>query len=542
MSAVSILMTSAGGLALFLYGLRVLSTSLKRVVGARMVSLFERLTGRAYRGLIVGAATSGMLQSSSMTMVLLIGLINASALTLKQGIGLMLGSEVGTTITAQLVAFKIGAYALPVLAIGFALSEIFRGRRAADVGRILLGFGLLFLGMNILSGGLHGLAESALVLSLFRQCSSQPLLGILVGAGVTAVIQSSSATTAVVIALGAADLVTLPAAIALALGANIGTTVTGQIASIGASLSARRLARTQLLVNVAGVALISPFIPWFSHWVSLTSASLPRQIANAHTLFNATMALAMLPAVGGLAWIAQRMVTGQDAGVRAMPAFLSKQFLSTPSVALTQARKELMRMTAFTERMITLCRQGLLQQDPHALVAVLEIEQTVDILQHSIEEYLDHIPVDGLSEKESHRLHLLQHVTGDVERVGDQAVNIAQRSRSLLQASHALSSAAREDLDHLFQTSMALYARALAALSVEDPDLAEEALRLEDEVDRLERMYKEHHLVRLGRGECDPSAGILYVEILHNLERIGDHAVNIAGDVLQALRGSGTDL
>jgi phosphate:Na+ symporter len=535
MDWVSIVTSAAGGLALFLYGLRILSNALKRAIGERMRSLLERMTGKAYRGVIVGAATSGILQSSSMTMVLLIGLINAGALTLAQGIGVMLGSEIGTTLTAQLIAFKIGTYYLPIIAVGFVLSEIFRGKKAGDVGRIILGFGLLFLGMSILSGGLKGLAQSQTVLNLFASCGSNILLGVAVGAVATAVIQSSSAVTALIIAMGAAGVLTLPAAIALVLGANIGTTVTAQIASIGSSLSSRRLATAQLLVNIMGVGLFIPFVPWYARWVSLTSVSLPRQIANAHTIFNVVVTVALIPCVGALVWGVTRLVRGQEAKPTATPQFLSDEFLSTPSVALSQARKELLRMADLAGTMVSLCHRGLMQRDRRMMDDVLEIEASVDHLKRAIEVYLDRIPGDALSDKEERRLHMLQHVTGDIERVGDQAVNIAQRAQLLFRANHALSDSACRDLDDLFGKTTSLYMRAIEALREEDRTLAGEALGMEDDVNRLERSYKADHVARLEQGQCDPGAGILYVEILHNLERMGDHAVNIAGDVLYTI-------
>ncbi len=535
MNVAPIIMSTVGGLALFLYGLRILSDSLKRAIGEKMRSLLERVTGKAYRGVIVGAFTSGILQSSSMTMVLLIGLINAGALTLAQGIGVMLGSEIGTTVTAQIIAFKIGTYYLPILAVGFLLSEMFRGRRAGDVGRIVLGFGLLFLGMSILSGGLKGLAQSATVIHLLQSCGSNVLLGVLVGALVTAVIQSSSAMTALVIAMGAAGILTLPAAIALILGANIGTTVTAQIASVGSSLSSRRLAVAQLLVNVAGVALFVPFVPWYAQLVALTSSSLPRQIANAHTFFNVAVTLALVPCVSGLVWLVQRVIRGREAATATTPQFLADAFLSAPSIALNQARQELLRMADMADSMICACHRAIMERDRSAVAEVFETEEAVDSLERAIESYLDRIHGGSLSDKEERRLHVLQHVTGDVERVGDQAVNIGQRALILLRQPHGLSDTARRDVHDLFQRTASLYDCAVEALREERIDLAQEALNLEEDVDRLEREYKAAHIGRLKQGDCDPAAGMLYVEVLHNLERIGDHAVNIAGDVLYAI-------
>ena len=535
MNLMSIVMSTAGGLALFLYGLRVLSGALKRAIGEKMRSLLERLTGKAYRGVIVGAVTSGILQSSSMTMVLLIGLINAGALKLAQGIGVMLGSEIGTTLTAQIIAFKLGNYYLPIIAIGFLLSEIFRGKKTGDVGRIVLGFGILFLGMSILSGGLKGVAQSNTVLNLLEACGSNALLGVLVGAIVTAIIQSSSAMTALVIAMGAAGILTLPAAIALVLGANIGTTVTAQIASIGSSLSSRRLAMAQLLVNVLGVAVFIPFIPWYANRVTLTSASLPRQIANAHTFFNVAVTLALIPCVGGLVWLVKRIIRGREAKATAAPQFLATEFLATPSVALSHARRELLRMADMADSMIRACHRGVMGRDRSTVSEVFETEEIVDGLKREIEIYLDRIHGDTLSNKEERRLHVLQHATGDIERVGDQAVNIAERTLVLLREHHELSEPARQDLDDLFEKTTSLYNRAVESLREENRELAREALELEEEVDRLEREYKANHLLRLEQGHCDSTAGILFVEILHNLERMGDHAVNIAGDVLYAI-------
>lgn len=532
MNTITVIFSTAGGLALFLYGLRTLSDALKRAAGERMRGLLERLTGRAYRGVIVGALTSGILQSSSMTMVLLIGLINAGALTLIQGIGVMLGAEIGTTLTAQIIAFKIGHYYLPVIAVGFILGEVFRRKRAGDVGRIILGFGILFLGMGVISSGLRGLSESQTVLHLLRSCGANAVLGVLVGAGVTAVIQSSSAMTAMVIAMGSAGILTLPAAIALILGANIGTTITGMIASIGSSLSSRRLAVAQVLVNVLGVALFLPFVSPYARLVEATAESLTRQIANAHSFFNITVTLLLLPCVGGLVWLAKRVAPGREIRVDTAPRFLGDEFLAAPAIALEQARNELLRMGELTSAMLHSCREALLRAQIEQVANVIETEEAVDALQRTIEGFLDRIDLGKLSVRDAKRLHVLQHVTGDIERVGDHAVNIAERGDVRIKQGFTFSKEAQRDLSDMFEKSLRLYRLSLQALKGEDHGLAEEALELEKEVDRLELRYKENHIERLEKGICNPAAGILYVEVLRNLERIGDHAVNIAGDVL----------
>jgi len=535
MDTTGVVISAAGGLALFLFGLRVLSSALKRAMGERMRLLLERLTGRTHRAVLVGIATTSVLQSSSMTMVLLIALINAGALSLLQGIGVMFGSEIGTSLTAQIIAFRVGEYYLPIIALGFLLSELFRGKRAGDAGRAILGFGLLFLGMSIMSGGLRGLARSEFVVDLLASLGTNAPLGVLIGAGVTAVIQSSSAMTALVIAMGSAGILTLPAAVALVLGANIGTTITAQLASVGSALPARRLARAQLLFNTMGVALFLPWVPWYARFISLTTPSLERQIANAHLLFNLTGMLIALPLAGALAAAVSRLVRGREPVARAAPQYLADAFLHAPTLALHQARREILSMGELVRTMIARCRQGLFEDDMDALVEVLEIERCVDGLKRAIERYLERIPGESLSPAEERRLHVLQHATGDIERIGDQAVNIAERGQAVRRKGCTFSEAARADLAALFERTSELYERTLTALRGEDARCAEDALHLEAEVDHLEQLFRDRHVERLDRGICDSAAGILFVEILHNLERIGDHAVNIAGDVRHTL-------
>lgn len=254
------------------------------------------------------------------------------------------------------------------------LSELFRGRRAGDIGRAILGFGLLFLGMSVMAGGLRGVARSDAVLQLLASLGENVPLGVLVGAGVTAVIQSSSAMTALLIAMGSAGILDLPTAIALVLGANIGTTITAQLASLGASLPARRLARAQLVVNVVGVSVLLPFVPLYAQLVATIAPTLERQIAHAHTLFNVAGTVLALPLVGALACAVTAITRGREPAATSTPRHLAKAFLAAPPVALYQAHQELLRVAAMTQAMIHRCREGLLERDEASLVEVLEIE------------------------------------------------------------------------------------------------------------------------------------------------------------------------
>jgi phosphate:Na+ symporter len=531
-STVNVVFSVAGGLALFLYGLRVLSEALKKAAGEQMRVLLERLTGKAWRGALVGAATAGILQSSSMTMVLLIGLLNAGVLTLSQGIGVMLGGEIGTTLTAQLIAVKIGLYYLPIIAVGALLWTLFPTRRVGDVGKVFLGSGIVFLGMSILTSGVAGVANSPTVLNLLASCGTNVWLGAVVGAAVTAFIHSSAATTAMVIAMGSAGLLTLPAAIALVLGANVGTTFTGLIASMGSCRASRQLSLTQILVNVVGAVAALPLVPLFARFIATTSPSLPRQIANAHSVFNVASTLAFLPLVGVLVWAVQRIVPGKDRRADTAPRFLGRELLRTPSIAVQQAKSELLRMGRLTEEMLEICEDGILRGRSSTLAAVAEKEEEVDALRRAIDDFLSRIDASELPAKEARRWHVLQHAAGDIERVGDHAVNIAERAEAQRREGFTFSAAGEAELADMLGKARRLYHLALEALETEDRAPVEEALRLEKEVDRLETLYKEHHIARLEEGACNPTAGILFVEVLRNLERIGDHAVNVAGDVV----------
>ena len=528
----NVVFSAVGGIALLLFGLRILSDALKRITGEQMRRLLERLTGRAWRAAIVGAFTSGILHSSAMTMLLLIGLLNAGALTLAQGIGVMLGSEIGTTITAQIIAFNIGQYDLLFIAVGFIAASLFRGKRIGDVGEIILSGGILFLGMSITTGGLRGLAEAPAVMRLLQSCGSNAILGVAVGAVVTAIVHSSTAVTALIIAMGAAGVLDLPAAVALILGANIGTTTNALIFSVGSSLASRRLALTQALVNVIGVAIFLPFVSPYARLLEATSGSLARQIANAHTFFNVASTLILLPCVGVLVWVVERLLPGKETRVDLARPILGKELLHTPSIALSQARNELLKMGEATEGMVRNAEQALLAGNLGLAADVLHTEESVDVFRHSIEDFLNRIDADLLSPRDSARLHMLQNASGDMERVGDHAVNVAESAQVNIKRKFTVSPEGREELAHMFERTRTLYGLSLQALRAEDPAPAERALELEKEVDRLEVRYKETHIRRLEQGTCDPTAGILFVEVLRNLERVGDHAVNIAHDVI----------
>jgi phosphate:Na+ symporter len=333
-----------GGLALFLFGMKLLSEGLQKAAGNRLKNILQNLTNRPIKGIAAGAFITSIIQSSSITTVTIIGLINAGLMTLTQAVSVIMGANIGTTITAQLVAFKIGKYALPIIAVGTLLLFIAKKKKYYYIAQIFLGFGILFLGMSTMSKGAVPLREIPFFINMLTNFGEVVLLGILAGAVFTGIIQSSSATTGLVIALSMEQVIGLKAAIAIIIGANIGTCVTALLASLSSSISAKRAAMIHILFNIIGVAIFIPLIPILTQITQAISGELPRQIANAHTIFNVTNTFVMVPFIPLLVFLVKKIIPGKEYKVDNGVKYLDKRLLNTPALAIAQAQKELSRM------------------------------------------------------------------------------------------------------------------------------------------------------------------------------------------------------
>lgn len=522
----------AGGLALFLYGLHLLSGGFKKFAGPRLKDILGKLTSNPAKGAGLGAFITAVVQSSSIMVVTLIGLLNSGLLNLKQSIGVMLGAEVGTTVTAQLIAFRVGLIALPLIAFGFLLYFFTKRQGLIYAGQILLGFGILFLGMNLMSQGVRPLGEMPFFADMLATFGQHIFWGILAGMVFTAVVQSSSATTGLVIAMGLEGVITLPAAIALMLGANLGTCITGFLAALNSSLNAKRLALAQFLKNMAGVLVLWPLIGPSALLVEAAGGDLARQIANAHTVFNLGTALALIPLVGGLKWLTERILPGQSVEADRGARFLDDRILSSPGLALLQAQKEINRMADLTGEMLGRAQHLLFYRDRRLKGVIDEKEECVDELHRLIDRYLARISAQDLSEKDSQRVMLLMHSVTDIERVADHAHNLARLSDYQQKHQIKFSKEAQEELGQMFHKSRDSFKYASLALKKGDRELARRVLKLEKEVNRLDDSLQEGHRWRLKEGICDPSASPTYLDIVHNLERISDHSENIASGLL----------
>ncbi|HUV95060.1 MAG TPA: Na/Pi cotransporter family protein [Anaerolineae bacterium] len=528
------ILSAVGGLALFLYGIRVLSQGMEQLAGGKLQEWLDKATSKPWKGATFGAVATSLLQSSSLLMVTMIGLINGGLLTLEQAIGVMLGQEIGTTLTGQLIAFDVGAIRFVAVAVGVLLLE-FGEDKWHRYGQILLGFGILFMGMTSMSGSLKPMAGNPLARKWLAQMGQNPLLGVVAGAVFTAVIQSSSAMTGLVVAMGTSGVITLPGAIGLIYGANIGTCLTGMIASSRASVPARRASVAQIIINVLGVVIFLPFVMPYASVLERTSSSLPRQIANAHTIFNLAVSAVLFPFVRPIVRLTSLVVPDRaPSGVPKVTHFIDYRLRRVPSIAILEAANELDRLGATTLQMLELSHKALVHEEMDAATEVLRLEREIaDPLCDAVERFLDDIIAEEIDRPERGRCFQLKNANVDLERVADHAENMAEAAQDRINHQVPFSELAINDLNRAFNHAKLTLETSLAAFREDDRELAWRTCRLEDEMDRIELDARQAHMNRLSSGICHPEAGVLFVETLRNLERIGDHADNLAVSILR---------
>jgi len=514
----------------------MLSQGMEQLAGGRIQEWLDRATNHPLKGAASGMVATALIQSSGLLMVTMIGLINANLLTLEQAIGVMLGQEIGTTITGQLVAFDIGNVRFVAVALGFLMLEFGGERRLQRYGQILMGFGLVFMGREFMAETVKPLAANPLVAGWLEQMAKNPLLGVVAGTILTGIIQSSTATTGLVIAMGASKVISLPAAVGFIYGANIGSCITGFLASVRSSVPARRASTAQITINVLGVLLFLPFIAPYSTFLQRTSSDLARQIANAHTIFNVAVSAILFPFIRPLARLVTLVVPekhGEE--LPRVTQFIDGHLHSVPSVAMMQAAKELDRMGLTILHMLELSEQAFANQENDAAEEIVRLERELcDPLCDAIEHFVDGVVSGGgVDSHERGRCFQLKNTNVDLERVADYTENLAQATQDRVYHKVPFSDEALQDLERAFQQAQLTLRTALAAFRAGDRELARQTCRLEDEMDRITLLVREGHLRRVSLGICDPEAALLFVEMIRNLERISDHADSIAVALLR---------
>ena len=551
-----------GGLGLFLFGMGLMSDGLKKVAGRKLRKIVESMTKRPFIAFLVGAGVTALVQSSSATTVMIIGFVNAALLTLKQAICVIIGTNVGTTVTAWLVsisgigALKITLYALPAVGIGFFMRTVGKTRKTKSTGQILLGFGILFVGIGFMKQGFEPLEESQEVKALFIALSEWPLLAILAGTVLTLLLQSSSAAVAIVQLLAMEGAfgdnweAVLNVSIPFVLGSNIGTTITAQLAAIQANLNAKRAAWAHTIFNILGVVIAYPFVHlgWFSALVGIISpwelgaGTIAAHIAVAHTIFNVGNSVIFLPMSGLLAKLVVKLVPERAGDLAAKPVVLEEHLLDTPIIALEQAKREIIRMARTAKTALENSIDGIVNDDRKKLESTRQIEDYLDEFQYEITSYLSVLSRRQLSYEVSVELPVLLHTVNDLERIGDHAVNIVEIAERKIEQKLSFSDSAVGEADRLRKEAEQMLDNVIAALENNDVEASRAALVNEGNLNKMQMDFRHSHVQRMSDGVCSAEAGLIFIDLVDNVEKIGDHLTNIAQAVIGGLQWDGIEL
>lgn len=547
-----------GGLAIFIYGMHLMSSGLRRMADRRLRAILQAMTRNRFLATGVGAGLTAMMQSSSAVTVMVVGFVNAGLMTLPQSIGVVLGANIGTTITAQIIAFSLEAVALPAIAVGGIVMALGRKLAVKSLGQAILGFGLLFLGMTTMSGVLKPLQYSPEFQAYFQMFECSPVNGvvpagaalmcILIGTVATMIVQSSSATVALVLALSSQGLLSFYTAIPLVLGQNIGTTITALFAAIGTNRNAKRAALAHTLFNVSGAAYmyVLLFLPLWNGqpvFLSLIDAITPgnpfgaapenlmRHVANAHTVFNTLTCLLFLPFVGTLAHVCHKIIPLTDADRESILEYLEPKLLETPSLALQQAIQEVAYMVRRAQKSINDgCElfYGSARGPRDVEAKILAREDLIDRLQHEITAYLVELSRHNLLPAEAALIPALIHAVNDAERIGDHSENLVELTHLKESNKHKISAEAMADIRKLHDLLNDQFDATYIALVEGDPDAVDRAVAQEDEITAHVATAAEAHVRRLENKQCEVQAGVIFLDLLAHLERVGDHLLNIA--------------
>jgi len=533
-----ILFNLLGGVSLLLYGMRLAGEGLQAAAGSRLRLWLGTLTDRRLVGVLVGAVVTAVIQSSSATTVMLVGLASAGFMSLQQTLGVILGADVGSTLTVQLIAFHALDYSLLLIGLAVPMMFVTRRKQVNYLGQVLLGFGLLFLGMKLIAETAGPLRGSPLFQELLISLVDAPLLVTILSVAFTAVIQSSSGTIGIALAFAGQGLVPLTLAIPIIIGANIGTSGTALISSIGANVEARRVAVAHALFKIIGAIVIFPFIPWFAWVVQLIGGDISRQIANAHTLFNVLIVVLLIPFTHPLARLIRRFLPDEPrAEAVGEPRYLGEQVLDSPALAISQATRETLRLADITQSMLHDSLTVLERDDEVLLEDVIRRDDQVDRLNAAIKQYLTRLAEQNLSPELSQQEMSLLYVISDLEHIGDIiSKSLMLLARKKIEGRHLLSAEGQQEIRTLHAQVSENLDQAIAAFAGQNFEIAQGVLRRKVLVNQMERELRQAHIERLHKGlreSIDTSA--IHLDVLNDLKRINSHATNIAYVVMGEL-------
>ncbi len=526
-----------GGLGLFLYGMNLMGESLQKSAGAKLKKIIELLTSNVVMGVIVGTIVTMIIQSSSATTVMVVGFVNAGIMSLTQAIGVIMGANIGTTVTAQLVSLDVDYLAPVALGIGILIYLFSKKTKSRYLAEILIGFGILFTGMEFMKEAVSPLKEYEGFTNMLLNFGKNPILGVLMGFAITAIVQSSSASMGMLIALASEGLIPITAALPILYGENIGTCVTSLISSIGASKNAKRAAVMHLTFNVIGsllfMFLLSKPIVAIVKYIDPTDAA--RQIANAHTLFNVINVILLLPANKLIVNIATRIIPDKDSDEEdddRVIKYIDERMIETPSIALSNTLKESIRMSEKAKQAFDFSMNGVFERSEEKIKKSFKREHLVNDLQKNILNYLLKLSKSPLNDNAIETVDCLFNVVNDIERIGDHSENIAELGKLLIDNDLKFSKDALEELKSMYEKVMSTYSYAIEAMKNSDVELAYKIIKMEEQVDMMEKSSRKNHMTRLNNNTCNIESGVLYLDMLSNLERISDHSLNIAQQVI----------
>ena len=530
------LLSLLGGLALFLYGMQMMSNGLETAAGNKMKQILEKLTSNRIKAVLVGAVITAVIQSSSATTVMVVGFVNSGLMTLNQAVWIIMGANIGTTITGQLIALDIGAIAPLIAFLGVACIMFMKNEKARHISEIFAGLGVLFIGMDMMSSSMQPLRDSAMFMD-FMTSFSNPLLGILVGAVFTAIIQSSSASVGILQALASTGMIPLSSAVFVLFGQNIGTCITAVLASIGMKVNAKRTTVIHLLFNIIGtvlftvICLMTPYVTWIE---AMTPGDPVAQIANAHTVFNIVTTLLLLPFGTHMANIAVRILPDskkaddEDLRLKYIRPFESSYAIGHSAVAVSQVRDEVNRMRDMVAKNISDSFDSLVQYDEKLRKKVSEREEYIDFLNKGISEYIVSLMASEMNMSDSRKINGYYAIISNLERIGDHAVNLAEYGDDMRKWEIDFSDTVKEELNEMKAQCIAALDNLKEVTSENVERILSQAVIIEQKTDDMRDKYFKKQMQRLKKGKCKPQSGIVFSEILTDFERMGDHALNIA--------------
>ena len=519
------------GLALFLFGMEFMGDGLENAAGSKLKSFFDKAITNPLKGALVGTIVTAIIQSSSATTVMVVGFVNAGLMSLYQAVGVIMGANIGTTITGQLITFKIDDYIPLFIIIGAALILFMKQQNRKDIGKIIFGFGLLFMGLTAMKDAMSPIAQTTFFQDLIIALEGNMFLGILVGAVMTAVVQSSSASTAILLSLAATGAISLQVAIPILFGNNIGTCVTALLSSLNANKVAKKAAFIHLSFNLIGTLIFLPLIGILSNIVTHMGGDIDKQIANAHTIFNVVNAIILLPFAGVFVKLANLALKDKE-GEQASINRLDRRFLETPAIAFEQAFQESLTMYDLAKENLTLATNALMDGKTTDYRKIYENESEINRMERDLSSFLVSISSHDITEVDTNRIASMIKIVSDIERIGDHSKNIAELAEEVATSKLSFTSDAIEELKLMYNYTLESINSSYASYKNNNRQKANDTVIFEENIDRLEELLRDKHIKRLSENKCNAHSGAVFLDAISNFERIGDHSINIAEYIL----------